>query len=120
MSSSGFLVGVLQAYSKRSRQLDQIEKLVNLYAAVEKVPQPESQPRRRPRRLSEQQLADVADAYESGKTVYGISAEFDIPRTMVSTHLARAGVDTQVGAAPRTIQLRLRERNVTLRDTCGR
>ncbi|WP_456505257.1 hypothetical protein [Arthrobacter sp. UYCu723] len=98
--------------------------------------------------MTEEQVAKIGSEYESGKTVYEISESLEVPRTMVSTHLARAGVITrrrpltngqideavrlyesglslsrvgdQIGAASRTIQLRLRERGIQTRDTTGR
>lgn len=140
--------GVLQAYSKMSRQLGELQSLIELHGTASRVSDTVPMPPRRARRLTEEQVAQIATLYESGKTVYEISKSLNVPRTMVSTHLSRAGVVTRrrplaasqideavrlyesglslarvgerIGAAPRTIQLRLREREVQLRDTHGR
>ncbi|MGY2746238.1 DNA-binding CsgD family transcriptional regulator [Arthrobacter sp. UYCu723] len=140
-------MGVLQAYSKMSRQLDKLKSLIELHGTASRVPEPAPMPPRRARRLTEEQVAKIATEYESGKTVYEISKSLKVPRTMVSTHLARAGVITRhrpltesqideavrlyetglslarvgdrIGAAARTVQLRLRERGVQMRDSSG-
>jgi len=138
----------LQVYSKMSRQLGQLQSLVELSGTANRAKESVPKPPRRARRLTEEQVAKIAAEYESGKNVYEISKSLKVPRTMVSKHLARAGVATRrrpltetqideavrlyasglslarvserIGAAPTTIQLRLREREVQLRDTHGR
>jgi hypothetical protein len=134
-----------------SRQLGKLQSLIELHGTASRVPATVPMPPRRARRLTEEIVAKIAAEYESGKTVYTvyeISKSLNVPRTMVSKHLARAGVATRrrpltetqideavrlyesglslarvgerVGAAPRTIQLRLREREMSLRDCHGR
>ena len=141
-------MGVLQTYSKNSPNLAQLKRLVGLYQTANVVVKSGSpMPAKTARRRAPEEVQSIVDLYESGMTVYEVSSELNVPRTMVSKYLARAGVLTrrrplsenqvdeavrlyesgsslarvgqQIGVAPTTIRVRLVARGIPMRDTTG-
>lgn len=100
------------------------------------------------RRLSQEQLARLAERYLEGATVYELADQFNVNRRTVANHLKREGVSLrrqtpsdelinqmvrlyasglslakvgdQVGVDARTVHRCLQDRGVELRDTHGR
>ena len=111
-------------------------------------PQEASTIQQRQIRLELAQRKQLVERYQSGVTVYELAEAFCCNRTTVSKVLKRLGVTLrmkpltteqideavtlyeqglslarvgeQIGASARTIQLRLRERGIAMRDTHGR
>lgn len=110
---------------------------------------PEPLPHRQhQKRLNTEEITRVVERYKQGATVYELAAEFDCHRKTISGALRRVNVrlrldglaDAQIdeavqlylsglslarvgerlGVTARTVQLRLRERGVVMRDTHGR
>lgn len=48
------------------------------------------------RRLSEDEITRLVDAYEQGESVYQLGRRFGIHRTTVSAHLRRTSIQTRV------------------------
>lgn len=100
------------------------------------------------KRLNAEDVARIATYYKDGQTTIQLAEQFDVNRRTISKVLSEKGValrgrpltekqideavrlyelglslakvGTIVGAQARTVQLRLRERGVTMRDTHGR
>jgi hypothetical protein len=144
------LVEVREAYYNPKAQvkaLEQLrEKLPNLDTLLP-TPAPRDRPRRA-RRLGTDQIQELITGYQSGSTVYELSAQFDIERRTVSDILHRHGVPMRrrglspdqvdhaihlynlgwslarvgqhLGVNHTTVLTTLREHGIPTRDTHGR
>jgi hypothetical protein len=141
-------VGALEAFAHPTYRIKRLLHQASTWSGIQVCPPGHASPLPTARHLRPAEIDELVKAYEAGRTVYDLAAQFGIHRTVVGKHLRARGVDTKppglhsedIPTAARlyqggwslarigekfattanTVRFRLLEVGVVMRDTQGR